>query len=125
MINIRPEEMNMRRPRTTGHLSEPLKSQEASADPSAQENAVVIGQALLALVIVVESQSPAGPAARAYQAAIRRNGEEAAAAGGSDAMEATLQFVRDAAPEHAEHRESIISKSWTGLLGWRSQERQP
>ena len=113
----------MIRPRTTGYLSEPPKLQEASAAPSVQENAVVVGQALLALVIV--SQSPAGPAARAYQAAIRRNGEEAAAAGGSDAMEAALQFVSDAAPEHSERRESIISKAWTGLPGWRSQERHP
>jgi hypothetical protein len=110
----------MIRPRTTGHLAEPSGPAEASADPSAQETADVIGQSLLALVIVVEGQPSAGPAVKAYQAAIRRNGEEAAQAGGSEAMEAALQFVRNAAPDRAQRRESIIGKAWAGLPDWRS-----
>jgi len=56
---------------------------------------------------------------KAYQAAIRRNGEEAAEAGGSEAMEAAPHFVRNAAPDRAERRESIIDKAWAGLPGWR------
>jgi hypothetical protein len=79
----------------------------------------VIGRSLLALVIVVEGQPSDGPAKKAYQAAIRRNGEEAAEAGGSKAMEAALRFVRNAAPDRAETRESIIGKAWAGLPGWR------
>lgn len=107
----------MIRPRTTGHLGNPLECPEASAEPSAQETTDVIGQALLALVIVVESQPLVGPAVRAYQAAIRRSGEEA---GGREAMEAALRFVMDAAPDRAERRRSIIDKAWAGLPGWRS-----
>lgn len=109
----------MIRPRTTGHLVEPAKAPKASVEPLAQETADVIGRSLLALVIVVEGQPSAGPAVKAYQAAIRRNGEEAAEAGGSEAMEAALQFVRNAAPDRAERRESIIDKAWAGLNGWR------
>jgi hypothetical protein len=77
----------MIRPRTTAHLAEPSKPQVASVDANAHETADVIGRSLLALVIVVEGQPSAGPAVKAYQAAIRRNGEEAAEAGGREAME--------------------------------------
>ena len=115
----------MIRPRTTGHLAQPAKTPEASLSSSVQETADVIGRSLLALVIVVEGQSSAGPAVKAYQAAIRRNGEEAAEGGGSEAMEAALQFVRNAAPDRAERRESIIDKAWAGLPGWRSRQHQP
>jgi hypothetical protein len=57
---------------------------------------------------------------KAYRTAIRRNGEEAAADGGHEAMEAALRFVMDADPDHAERRESIIDKAWAGLPRWRS-----
>ena len=111
----------MIRPRTTVPISAaPLGPVEASVKPSTQETADIIGRSLLALVIVVEGQPSAGPAVKAYQAAIRRNGEKAAQAGGSEAMEAALQFVRDAAPDRAERRESIIGKAWAGLPGWRA-----
>jgi hypothetical protein len=110
----------MIRPHTTGHFTEPAKPQVASAELTVQETADVIGRSLLALVIVVEGQPPVGPAVKAYQAAIRRNGEEAAEAGGREAMEAALRFVMDAAPDRAERRESIIDKAWAGLPGWRS-----
>ena len=118
--SLAQEQGAMIRPRTTGHLGNPLECPEASAEPSAQETTDVIGQALLALVIVVESQPLVGPAVRAYQAAIRRNGEEAAEAGGREAMEAALRFVMDAAPDRTERRRSIIDKAWAGLPGWRS-----
>lgn len=108
----------MIRPHTTGFSAEPSKLNEASEDSSSQEAADVIGRSLLALVIVVEGQPPAGPAVKAYQAAIRRNGEEAAEAGGREAMDAALRFVMDAAPDRAQRRESIIDKAWAGLPGW-------
>lgn len=110
----------MIRPRTIGHLAESIKQPEAAVKPSSQESADLIGQALLALVIVVESQPLVGPAVKAYQNAIRRNGEEAAANGGREAMEAALRFVMDADPDHAERRETIITEAWTGVPGWRS-----
>lgn len=115
----------MIRPRTAVHLAEPAHPQDPSPAPSAQETADIIGRSLLALVIVVEGQPSAGPAVKAYQAAIRRNGEEAAEAGGREAMEAALRFVMDAAPDRSERREGIIDKAWAGLNGWRSEEHQP
>jgi hypothetical protein len=111
----------MIRSRTTGHLAEPSKPRVVSEDPVTHETADVIGRSLLALVVVVvEGQSSAGPAVKAYQAAIRRNGEEAAEAGGRQAMEAALRFVMDSAPDRAQRRESIIDKAWAGLPGWPS-----
>jgi hypothetical protein len=65
--------------------------------------------ALLSLVASVE-MLPAGPATKAYRAAIRRNGEEAAAAGGSAVLEAVLRRVCDAAPNRADRRRRILLK---------------
>ena len=110
----------MIRPRTTGHLANPTTQPEAVAESSSSEAASPIGTALLALIIVAESQPSAGPAVKAYQTAIRRNGEEAAAAGGREAMEAALRFVMDDDPDRAPRRKSIIDKAWAGLPGWRS-----
>jgi len=110
----------MIRPRTSGHPADPISRPESTGNASLQEAADLIGQALLALVIVVESQPLIGPAVKAYQTAIRRNGEEAAGAGGREAMEAALRLVIDADPDHAQRRESIIDKAWSGLPGWRS-----
>ena len=109
----------MIRPRTTGHLANPSKEPEAVAQPSPLETVSSIGASLLALVIVVEGQSSAGPAVKAYQAAIRRKGEEASA-DGPEAMEAALRFVMDADAAHAQRRERVIDKAWFALPGWRS-----
>ena len=109
----------MIRPRTTGHLGNSSAKVEAAPEPALSETASPIGASLLALVIVVEGQSSAGPAVKAYQAAIRRKGEEAAA-GGREVMEAALRFVMDADPTHAQRRERVIDKAWSGLPGWRS-----
>lgn len=114
----------MIRPRTTGHLADPSNQSEAIEEPSSPEAVSSIGPSLLALVVVVEGQSSAGPAVKAYQAAIRRKGEEAAA-GGREAMEAALRFVMDADAAHAQRRERVIDKAWAGLNGWRSEGRQP
>ncbi|MCJ2127499.1 hypothetical protein [Methylobacterium sp. E-045] len=110
----------MIRPYTTGHLPGSIRQPEAAAKPSSQESADLIGQALLALIIVVENQPLVGPAVTAYQTAIRHNGEEAAANGGREAMDATLRFVMDADPGHAQRCQSIIDKAWAGLAGWRA-----
>ena len=110
----------MIRPRTTGHFAKPSKPHEASAGHSPQETADLIGCSLLAFVMMVEGQPPTGAAKKAHTAAIRRNGEEAAEAGGRETMEAARRFVLNFAPDHAQRRESIIDKAWTGLPGWRS-----
>ena len=110
----------MIRPRTTVPISAaPTRSQAAPVSPW-QEAIMPIAEAMLSLVTAVESQPTAGPAVKAYQAAIRRKGEEASAAGGREAMEAALRIVADAAQDRSERRESIIDKAWTELPGWRS-----
>jgi hypothetical protein len=110
----------MKRSRTTGHPAEPLP---AGAAPVAQpeRNAAVDAAvtALLSLVAAVETQ-PAGPAAKAYRAAIRRKGEEAAAAGGSAVLKAVLRRVCDAAPDRADRRERILTEAWAGLIAEKS-----
>lgn len=107
----------MNRPRTTGHLTDPSAQTMASPAPDA---AISIGQSLLALVVVVEGKPSAGPAVKAYQTAIRRKGEEAAATGGSQALEDALRVVIDADPDRAQQRERLVSRAWDGLPGWRT-----
>ena len=79
-----------------------------------------MGGALIYLVAAIESQPSAGPAVKAFRSAIRRKGEEAAAAGGREAMDAVLKIVQDAAPDRAERREALIDAAWSGLPEWRS-----
>lgn len=111
----------MKRPHTTGHLGvPPLPSdpmEPAAPVPPAVTEAVV--DALLSLVAAAETQ-PAGPATKAYRAAIRQKGEEAAVAGDSEVLEAVLRHVCDAAPDRAERRERLLTEAWAGLPGWRS-----
>jgi hypothetical protein len=116
----------MIRPRTTvpasAAPSTPARppAEPISPAPSWQEVVGPVAEALLSLVAAVESQPTAGPAVKAFQAAIRRKGEEASAAGGREAMEAALQIVAEAAPDRAERRDSIVDKAWAGLPDWRS-----
>ncbi|MCC0808696.1 hypothetical protein FPV16_21220 [Methylobacterium sp. W2] len=107
----------MMRPRTTGHLSDSSAQTEPPA-PSSSDIGTSIGQALLALVVVVEGKPSAGPAVKAYQTAIRRKGEEAAAAGGSEAMQEALRVMIDADPDRAQQRDRIVRKAWADLPGW-------
>lgn len=109
-------------PRTTGHLAIPPIQPKVSPTPPApswQKTVAPIGDALLALVVSVESQPTAGPAVKAFQSAIRRKGEEAGAAGGVEAMQALLCHVADAAPDRARRREMIITEAWLGLPDWK------
>ena len=110
----------MIRPRTTVPISAAPLGREAAPAPPWQEAILPIAEAMLSLVSAVEVGPTAGPAVKAFHAAIRRKGEEASAVGGSEAMEAALRFVMDAAPDRAERRESIIDKAWAGVSGWRS-----
>ena len=79
-----------------------------------------MGSALIYLVVAIESRPSAGPVVKAFRTAIRRKGEEAAAAGGSEVMEAVLKIVQDAAPDRAQRREVLIDAAWAGLPEWRS-----
>lgn len=106
----------MKRPRTTDHLAEPRPSHAAPADESDKSAAVEAAvTALLSLVAAVETQ-PAGPATKAYRAAIRRKGEEAVAAGGSGVLEAVSRRVCDAAPDRADRRGRMLVEAWAGLI---------
>lgn len=106
----------MKRPRTTGHLADPPPASATPAAPLGQSAVVDAAvAAVLSLVAAVETQ-PAGPATKAYRAAIRRKGEEAAAAGGNEGLEAVRRRVCDAAPDRAERRERILTEAWAGLI---------
>ncbi|WP_082514092.1 hypothetical protein [Methylobacterium sp. Leaf465] len=113
----------MIRPRTTVPSSAAPHSPAAPPAPPWQEAIVPIVKALLDLVAAVESGPTAGPAVKAFQAAIRRKGEDASAAGGPEAMEAALRCVADAARDRAARREHIIDEAWAGLTGWRPDGR--
>lgn len=106
----------MKRPRTTGHLAEPRSPRAAPAAEPEQSAAVDAAvTALISLIAAVETQ-PAGPATKAYRAAIRRKGEEAVAAGGSEVLTAVLRRVCDAAPDRADRRGRILTEAWTDLI---------
>ena len=113
----------MIRPCTTSLASSPIQTPDVkpalAKAPPWQDIIAPIVEALAAVVAAVESQPADGPAWKAFQSAIRQKGEEAAAAGGSEAMEAVLRAVADAAPDRSERRETIITAAWVGLKGWR------
>jgi hypothetical protein len=111
----------MKRPHTTGHLGVPPPPSDPMEPAAPVQPAVTeaVVDALLSLVAAAETQ-PAGPATKAYRAAIRRKGEEAAVAGGSEVLEVVLRQVCDAAPDRAERRERLLTEAWAGLPGWRS-----
>jgi hypothetical protein len=75
--------------------------------------------ALITLVAAAETQ-PAGPAKKAYRAAIRGKGGEIIASGSGEVLEAVFRQVCDATPDRAERRERILTEAWAGLPGWRS-----
>ena len=110
----------MQRPRTTVLSAKPPTEPAKPVAPPWQETVAIVGGSLISLIVAIESQHAAGPALKAFSAAIRRKGEEAVAAGGSEAMEAVMKIVRDAAPDRAERREALIDAAWSGLPGWRS-----
>lgn len=111
----------MIRPRTTHSTASPTGA-SAEPDPPLSANwrdIAPIVAALVAILGAMESGPKVGPAVKAYRSAIRRQGQEAAASGGSEAMEAVLRQVVEAAPDQAE-REATITTAWAGLPGWRS-----
>ena len=113
----------MKRPLTTNLSAPPLKladapETEASTLATWRETAPIVA-ALEAILTAMESGPKAGPAVKAYRSAIRRHGQEAAAIGGPEAMEAVLRQVVEAAPDQA-GREAALTGAWVGLPGWRT-----
>lgn len=110
----------MKRPLTTGHLgaSPPSTDSIEMAVPVQPAVTEAVVDALITLVAADETQ-PAGPAMKAYRAAIRGKGGEIIASGNGEALEAVLRQVCDAAPDRAERRERILTEAWAGLPGWR------
>lgn len=76
-------------------------------------------RALDAILTAIEGQGGRGPAMAAYQAAIRRQGQALAEAGGPEVMEHVLAQLVALSPRGAE-REAIVTAAWTGLAGWRT-----
>ncbi len=113
----------MKRPLTTNLSAPPLEQAEAheseASTPANWRDTAPIVAALISILSAMESGPKAGPAVKAYRSAIRRQGQEAATIGGSDAMETVLRQVVEAAPDQAE-REATLAEAWTGLPGWRS-----
>lgn len=66
------------------------------------------------------SASPLAPAAKAYRATMRARGQDAAAAGGGEALTYLLTRIREADPAKADVREAILDTAWAGLPEWRS-----
>lgn len=125
-IECHLERTAMKRPLTTSLASPPpdqpqepkAEPAEASPPPATWRETAPIVAALGAILSAMESGPKVGPAVKAYRSAIRRHGQDAAAIGGSDAMEAVLRRVVDAAPDQA-GREAALTDAWAGLPGWR------
>ncbi|GJD43982.1 hypothetical protein AFCDBAGC_1844 [Methylobacterium cerastii] len=113
----------MKRPLTTNFTAPPLKPADVPEPevplPATWRETAAIVVALGAILSAMESGPKVGPAVKAYRSAIRRHGQEAAAIGGSDAMEAVLRQVVDAAPDQI-GREAVLTEAWAGLPGWRT-----
>ena len=113
----------MKRPLTTNFSAPPLKSADVpepeTSTPATWRETAPIVATLGAVLSAMKSGPKAGPAVKAYSSAIRRHGQEAAAIGGSDAMEAVLRQVVEAAPDQA-GREAALTGAWAGLPGWRT-----
>jgi hypothetical protein len=111
----------LKRPLTTSFSAppapEPPTAPERPPVPSWREVAPVVA-ALVMTLEAIEAGPKAGPAMRAHRSALRRQGEAAAALGGTDAMDAALHQVADADPARAAQRLAFIRDAWTGLPGW-------
>ncbi|NEU14833.1 hypothetical protein G3T14_22440 [Methylobacterium sp. BTF04] len=90
-----------------------------SAPPDTPALAPIVS-VLLALVVAMEHAIAPSLAATAFFKAIRRKGEDLIQAGGGEALNYALAFIREQAPCKADHREVILSEAWAGLPGWRS-----
>ncbi|UHC20483.1 hypothetical protein LRS73_35490 (plasmid) [Methylobacterium currus] len=82
------------------------------------QDAGTITAALLSLVVALEGIPAGSPAGAAYTAAIRRRGEDLAAAGGVEALREARAAAIAAAPDRAETRAALIDAAWAAVPGW-------
>jgi hypothetical protein len=110
----------MKRPLTTS-FSAPPPAQAEPPEPApaaaSWRDVAPFAAALLATLEAIEAGPKAGPAMRAHRSAMRRQGEAAAALGGSGALEAVLNQVAEADAARAAQRLALIHEAWTGLPG--------
>ena len=113
----------MKRPLTTDFAAPPASrtpqaEPEPPPAPTWREVAPIVSARVTTLE-AIESGPKAGPAMRAHRSAMRRQGEAAAALGGSEAMDAVLHQVAEVDPARSERRLALLREAWTGLPGWR------
>lgn len=82
------------------------------------QDPAAIAAALLSLVVALEGIPAGSPAGAAYTAAIRRRGEDLAAAGGVEALREARTAAIAAAPDRAETRAALIDAAWSTVPGW-------
>lgn len=88
------------------------------APPRKPQDAATITAGLLALLTALDGTPPGSPAGAAYTAALRRRGEELAAAGGVEALREARTAALAAAPDRAEARAAAIDGTWSTIPGW-------
>ena len=113
----------MKRSRSTSFAAPPPASApdtqpDQPTVPSWRELAPVVA-ALIVALDAMEAGPKAGPALKAHRSALRRQGQAAAAIGGTEAMEVALHQVAEADLARAETRTRLISEAWSDLPGWR------
>ena len=81
-----------------------------------------IAASILALLQGIERHGPDAPASIAFRTALRKKGQEAQAAGGSEALDLPQRDVATADPSRAEARAAVLAAAWSDLLpgsaGW-------
>ncbi|KAA0121508.1 hypothetical protein CIW48_23195 [Methylobacterium sp. P1-11] len=110
----------MKRPLTTSFSAPPpARAEPPEPAPAAASwrDVAPFAAALIATLEAIEAGPKAGPAMRAHRSAMRRQGEAAAALGGSEALEAVLNQVAEADAAQAAQRLALIREAWTGLPG--------
>lgn len=110
----------MKRPLTTNFSAPPPErahAPESAPAAATWRDVAPFAAALIATLEAIEAGQKAGPAMRAHRSAMRRQGEAAAALGGSEALEAVLNQVADADAARAERRLALVREAWAGLPG--------
>jgi len=110
----------MKRPLTTNFSAPPPERAhppEPAPAAASWRDVATFAAALIATLEAIEAGQKAGPAMRAHRSAMRRQGEAAAALGGSEALEAVLNQVADADAARAERRLALVREAWAGLPG--------
>ncbi|AWN52174.1 hypothetical protein [Methylobacterium sp. 17Sr1-1] len=78
------------------------------------QDAASIKAGVLSLLVALDGTPPGSPAGAAYTAALRRRGEDLAAAGGVEALREARTAAVAASPDHA----SVIDAAWSTIPGW-------